>query len=84
MTETDPRPALAYAEDMNAAPPPEDRRACADHHRAGGGGTPADAPGEPGAERPDAGAGHDGGEDEFHHGGKVWKGSIAARDHDTS
>ena len=26
--------AMAYAEDMGAAPPPEDRRACAEHHRA--------------------------------------------------
>ena len=34
MTATD-RPALAYAEGMNAGPPPEDRRACAEHHRAG-------------------------------------------------
>ena len=95
--------ALAYAEDMDAAPPPEDRRACADHHRAGRAqlahlrqllalldwsaermpqpetaGAPADAPDEPVAGPPDPETGYDGSEDEFHYGGEVWKGSIAA------
>ena len=41
-------------------------------------GTPADAPDEPVAGPPDPETGYDGSEDEFHYGGEVWKGSIAA------
>ena len=41
-------------------------------------GAPADAPDEPVAGPPDPQTGYDGSEDEFHYGGEVWKGSIAA------
>ena len=41
-------------------------------------GAPADAPDEPVAGPPDPETGYDGSEDEFHYGGEVWKGSIAA------
>ena len=41
-------------------------------------GKPADAPDEPVAGPPDPETGYDGSEDEFHYGGEVWKGSIAA------
>ncbi len=69
MTETDPRPQLAAMPAARLAPCSTGAPGACPNRRPAY--TPADASGQPAAERPDAGAGHDGRLIECHVGGRV-------------